>query len=69
MACIRKLYFDLINDYDAYYDENELHNMSNSEILYNLKEMKKEFEQYNSIDEFYNRVCTLIELFQALKIN
>lgn len=73
MACIRKLYFDLINDFDPYYDESEIHNISNSDMLYNLKEMKNNYTiddlKDNELLSIYNRINTLIDLFQALKIN
>ncbi len=73
MACIRDLYFDLIADYDDYIDLSELKDISNSEMLYNLIEMKKNFniDDLKDIEllNIFNRINTLIELFQVLKTN
>lgn len=68
MADIKKLYIDLITDYDPYTDINELLNSSPSEMLYNMIEIQR--NNINSIDDkaIVNRFNTLIELFKALGI-
>lgn len=68
MADIKKLYIDLITDYDPYTDINELLNSSPSEMLYNMMEIQR--NNIESIDDkaIVNRFNTLIELFKALGI-
>ncbi len=68
MADIKKLYIDLITDYDPYADINELLNSSPSEMLYNMIEIQR--NNIESIDDkaIINRFNTLIELFKALGI-
>jgi hypothetical protein len=68
MADIKKLYIDLITDYDPYTDINELLNSSPSEMLYNMIEIQR--NNIESIDDkaIINRFNTLIELFKALGI-
>ncbi len=68
MADIKKLYIDLITDYDPYTDINELLNSSPSEMLYNMIEIQR--NNIESIDDkaIINRFYTLIELFKALGI-
>jgi hypothetical protein len=68
MADIKKLYIDLITDYDPYTDINELLNSSPSEMLYNMIEIQR--NNIESIDDeaIVNRFNTLIELFKALGI-
>lgn len=68
MADIKKLYIDLITDYDPYTDINELLNNSPSEMLYNMMEIQR--NNIESIDDkaIVNRFNTLIELFKALGI-
>jgi len=68
MADIKKLYIDLITDYDPYTDINELLNSSPSEMLYNMTEIQR--NNIESIDDksIVNRFNTLIELFKALGI-
>ena len=68
MADIKKLYIDLITDYDPYTDINELLNSSPSEMLYNMIEIQR--NNIDSIDDkaIVNRFNTLIELFKALGI-
>ena len=68
MADIKKLYIDLITDYDPYTDINELLNSSPSEMLYNMMEIQR--NNIESIDDeaMVNRFNTLIELFKALGI-
>ena len=68
MADIKKLYIDLITDYDPYIDINELLNNSPSEMLYNMIEIQR--NNIASIDDkaIVNRFNTLIEIFKALGI-
>lgn len=68
MADIKKMYIDLITDYDPYTDINDLLNSSPSEMLYNMIEIQR--NNIESIDDkaIVNRFNTLIELFKALGI-
>ena len=70
MADIRKLYFDLIDSIYPYAEcyEDIDRNMSESEMLYNLIEMKKDMINDSDTIEDRNRINTLIELFRALGI-
>lgn len=75
MADIRKLYIDLIQDYDPYTDIHEHNNLSNSAMLYNLQNLQKDFLCLVDFADFskasidlLNRCNTLIDLFEALGI-
>lgn len=70
MADIKKLYIELIQDYDPFEDITEHEHLNNNQMLYNLIEIKK--NNFNYIDKstltIYNRFKTLIDIFQALGI-
>jgi hypothetical protein len=70
MADIRKLYFDLIKDYDPFEDISEHENMTESEMLYNLEEIAEnnDIDNCDTIEEemIRDRFYTLIDLFHAL---
>lgn len=75
MADIKKLYIELIQDYDPYIDIQEHVNISSSAMLYNLLNLQKDFKclvdfsnyEKSSID-LLNRCNSLIDIFQALGI-
>jgi len=66
MADIRKLYIDFISDLDPFTDITEHENMSIKSMLYNLNEIKKNWN-FEPSDPLYNRINTLIDLFTILK--
>lgn len=66
MADIRKLYIDFISDLDPFTDITEHENMSIKSMLYNLNEIKKDWN-FAPSDPLYNRINTLIDLFTILK--
>ena len=68
MADIKKMYIDLITDYDPYTDINELLNSSPSEMLYNMMEIQRNNIESINDEAIVNRFNTLIELFKALGI-
>lgn len=73
MADIRKLYFDLLNDYDPFHENEEVdYNISESQMLYNLLEIKKNngIENYDNEQEkkIYYRFISLINVMQLLGI-
>lgn len=65
----RKLYIDLIQDYDPYSDISEHENLTESEMLYNLIQIKENngIENIESEDDQYihDRFLSLIGLFKA----
>lgn len=69
MIDTRQLYIDLISDYDPYCNISEHENLSESEMLYNLIEMKENngIENIESEEDQYifDRFNTLIALFHA----
>ena len=75
MADIKKLYIELIQDYDPYTDINEHVNLTDSGMLYNLLNLQKDFDCLVDFSDFsesaidlLNRCNTLIDIFQALGI-
>lgn len=69
MIDVRKLYIELISDYEPFEDISEHENLTESEMLYNLIEIKEnngienietEEDQY-----IYDRFLSLIALFKA----
>ena len=73
MIDIRKLYIDLIQDYDPYSDISEHENLTESEMLYNLIQIKENngIENIESEDDqyIYDRFLSLIGLFKAQEIS
>ena len=69
MVDIRKLYFELIQDFDPYEDLSKHENYTESEMLYNMIEIRE--NDLESIDDYIlvDRFNTLIDLFKALGIN
>lgn len=67
----RQLYFELIHDYDPYIAIDQ--NISDSEMLYNLIEIRDNngIENCDNEDEqlIYERLLNLIDLFKSLGIN
>ena len=67
----RQLYFELIHDYDPYIDIDQ--NISDSEMLYNLIEIRDNngIENCDNEEEqlIYERFLSLIDLFKTLGIN
>ena len=72
MIDIRKLYIDLIQDYDPYSDISEHENLTESEMLYNLIQIKENngIENIETEDDqyIYDRFLSLIGLFKAQEI-
>lgn len=75
MADIKKLYIELIQDYDPYIDIQEHNNISSSAMLYNLLNLQKDFtclvdfsDYSKSSIDLLNRCNSLINIFQALGI-
>ena len=69
MIDTRQLYIDLISDYDPFSDISEHENLSESDMLYNLIEMKENngLENIETEEDQYifDRFNTLIALFKA----
>lgn len=66
MADIRKLYIEFIEMLDPYEDIEPHKSLSINGMLYNLMEIKKNWDIEPAAPE-YNRLNTLIELFSILK--
>lgn len=69
MADIKKLYLELITDYDPFTDINEHKKLELCEMLYNLEEIKKNDLEESDDYILINRFNTLIELFHVLGYN
>lgn len=73
MIDTRKLYIELITDYDPYCDISEHEKLSDSEMLYNLLEIKENngIENIDTEEEqlIYDRFIALIDLFKAQGVN
>lgn len=69
MADIKNLYIEFISSLCPFEDMEEHNNISFSDMLYNLIEIKKDF---NYIDRetmaMYNRLNTLIDIFKSLGV-
>lgn len=70
MADIKKLYIELMQDYDPFDDIEEHKKYTTSQMLYNLIEIKNNNFDYIDEESFeiYNRFKTLIEIFQSLGV-
>ena len=73
MIDYRQLYIDLIHDYDPFTDISEHENLTDSEMLYNLIEIRDNNELDSFIHEedvyIFNRFNELISLFEQLGIS
>lgn len=73
MADIRKMYFDLVSDIYPYaecYDESPNGKETESEMLYNLINMRNDFvfPVDDDMKTDFNRINTLIDIFTSLSI-
>lgn len=70
MADIKKLYIELIHEYDPFDDIEEHKKYNTSQMLYNLIEIKNNNFDYIDEESFkiYNRFKTLIDIFQSLGV-
>ena len=68
MSDIKQLYIELISDFDPYGDITEHETLTESEMLYNLQEIRNNFTYIDYDETIIKRFNTLIDLFIALGI-